>query len=400
MFRIALGSMMLLIAHPASAQWDISGSLELEARIFPETAAYAEQDDATLSPSIAFQPEFVYEWDERSDRLTLELFGRLDAHDDRRTHFDIREANYLHLGDSWDVLVGISIVFWGVTESVHLVDIVNQTDGVEDIDGEDKLGQPMINLNLFRNSGTYSFFVLPGFRERTFPGDDARRRGPLPIDTSHATYESSHEQAHVDFAFRWYQTVGNWDVGLSHFSGTSREARFFPHIDPDGGVSFRPHYDLINQSGVEIQYTKNDWLWKVEGMSRWGHGDQFFATVSGFEYTLYQIIKSKADLGFLLEYQYDGRSKDGSAPISPNDNDIFAGARLTLNDEDSTAVLGGIVVDVKNGTTSGLLEAERRLNNSWKMELEARLFLHADDGDPVYVIRRDHSVNFRVTYSF
>jgi len=45
------------------------------------------------------------------------------------------------------LLVGINSVFWRVVESNHLVDILNQTDLIEDIDGEEKLGQPMISLS-------------------------------------------------------------------------------------------------------------------------------------------------------------------------------------------------------------------------------------------------------------
>jgi hypothetical protein len=34
---------------------------------------------------------------------------------------------------------------------LHLVDIINQTDGVESIDGEDKLGQSMMAFSLFKD---------------------------------------------------------------------------------------------------------------------------------------------------------------------------------------------------------------------------------------------------------
>ena len=44
--------------------------------------------------------------------------------------------------------LGLRKVYWGVTESQHLVDVINQTEGVENLDGEDKLGQPMLNLAL------------------------------------------------------------------------------------------------------------------------------------------------------------------------------------------------------------------------------------------------------------
>ena len=91
-------------------------------------------------------------------------------HDGERTHFDVRELYWETFGETWDLRIGIARVFWGVVETQHLVDIINQTDTVENSDGEDKLGQPMINLSLVRDWGTVDLFVLPGFRERTFRG--------------------------------------------------------------------------------------------------------------------------------------------------------------------------------------------------------------------------------------
>ena len=89
----------------------------------------------------------------------------------------LREAywayeDWSYKGTEIELLVGINKVFWGVTESVHLVDIVNQTDLVEDLDQEDKLGQPMVNLALQHDWGLLNIYLLPYFRERTFPGID------------------------------------------------------------------------------------------------------------------------------------------------------------------------------------------------------------------------------------
>ena len=63
--------------------------------------------------------------------------ARLDSADSSRSHFDLRELNYLWLGDAGELSVGIGKVFWGVAEFVHLVDIINQTDLVENIDEEE-----------------------------------------------------------------------------------------------------------------------------------------------------------------------------------------------------------------------------------------------------------------------
>ena len=149
-----------------------------------------------------------------------------------------------------------------------------------------------------------------------------------------------------------------------------------------------------------MQYTKGAWLWKLEAISRAGHGRPFFAAVGGFEYTFFQIRESNADLGLLVEFQYDGRDDNIDAPFIASDNDLFMGARVALNDESSTSALAGLVVDVTNASTAGIIEAERRLSEHWKAELEARLFIYADRDDPFFSFRRDDSITLRMTYSF
>jgi len=379
-------------------EWDVSGWIAGEMRIFPVDPAYPNQNDAVLSPSVALEPEFVYEWNDGSDRLTVVPFARVAAHDRSRTHWDLREANWLHIGDRWDLVTGIGKVFWGVTESRHLVDIVNQTDLVDDIDGEDKLGQPMINLNLDRDWGALSIFVLPGFRERTFPDDDARLSGALLIDTDNATYDSGVGQGHVDFTIRWSHVIGDWDVGLSHFSGTSREPRLLPGLDPGGQPILTPHYDLIDQTGLDLQLTTGAWLWKLEAIMRSGQGDRFFATVGGFEYTFYQVGGGNADVGVLAEYLYDGR--DVTAPATLADDDVFLGARLSLNDPQDSTLLAGAIVDRASRAAIALVEAERRLGDNWKLELEGRLFFAVPAGDVLFGIRDDDHITLRLTRYF
>ncbi len=132
------GLTVLLTAAPLAlaggaalaGEWDFSASLAGELRAFPNDAAFPEQTNSTLSPSVSFEPEVVYEWNGGDDRLTFVPFLRWDADDDNRTHGDLREANWLHQADDWDLVVGVDKVFWGVTESRHLVDIINQHDAV------------------------------------------------------------------------------------------------------------------------------------------------------------------------------------------------------------------------------------------------------------------------------
>ena len=396
----ALSGFLLMPGVVSAGEWDFSGSIAGEIRAFPNSPQFDEQDDTRLSPSIAFEPEVVYEWNGGDDRITFVPFGRYDAHDDNRSHVDLRELNWLHVGDDWDSVVGVDKVFWGVTESRHLVDIINQDDSVEDVDGEDKLGQPMLNLNLFRDWGTLSGFILPGFRERPFRSNDARLRGSLPVDDDNATFESNAEEHHIDFALRWSHTFDDLDIGLAHFHGTSREPRLLPRVNPDGRVVLIPRYDQIDQTSLDAQLTKDAWLWKLEAITRSGQGDRFFATVAGFEYTLFGIFDSNADLGLLAEYLYDGRDED-DAPGVITDDDIFLGARATLNDEQDTTFLIGGIIDREEQSTLFSIEAERRLGEFWKLELEGRLFLNIDDEDLILNgIRDDDVVTLRLTRFF
>ena len=366
--------------------------------IFVNKPAFPEQSGNQLSPSLFIEPEWVYTTDDGNDRITVKPFLRLDRDDDNRSHGDLREANWLHLGDGYDLVVGLEKVFWGVTESRHLVDIVNQTDQVEDLDGEDKLGQPMLQLAVSRDWGTVSGFILPGFRERGFPDREARLRGGLAISED-ATYDGGAEQRSVDFALRYAHVIGDIDFGLSHFHGTSREPRLLVTVD-GGETVLRPHYDDIDQTGLDVQYTADAWLWKFEAIGRGGHGSYFLATVAGVEYTLYQIAETDADLGFLAEHLFDGRDQDGDAPATPFENDVFVGARLALNDVSDTTLLAGVIVDAGDRSTLATLEAARRIGDDWKVEVEARAFVNIAPTDVLSGVRKDDFLTLRLTRFF
>jgi hypothetical protein len=360
-----------------SGQWDIRGEAGIELRVFPQEPKFNNQDDTHFSPSIMIEPEILYEFNKGSDLFEFVPFFRFDLDDDNRTHFDIRELNWFHQGDNWSILVGADIVYWGVTESRHLVNIINQNDQVENIDEEDKLGQPMINFTYETGLGAFELFYLPFFRERTFPHDDTRLRGPFIINEDSTKYESDLEEFHQDFAIRWFNTVGDFDIGAAFFRGTSREPRLIPKINKNGNIILQPFYDIIDQQSIDIQWTKDAWLLKFEGITRGGHGDRFAAVVGGFEYTIFQILDSASDLGILSEYLYDGRD-NSDAPPTVFDNDIFAGFRLALNDIQDTEFLAGIVTDTDNAEIFTFIETSRRFGENWVVEIEGRFFFNTE----------------------
>tara|TARA_B100000676_G_scaffold308145_1_gene368274 strand:+ start:3261 stop:4169 length:909 start_codon:yes stop_codon:yes gene_type:complete len=274
-----------------------SGYIASELRWFPQSPAF----DGQLSgaePSLLLSPEFRYRSQDGDLKATFAPYARLTGRNSDRSHFDIRAAHVSFRTGDWDFLMGINKVFWGVAESRHLVNIVNQSDIVEDTDEEDKLGQPMVAIGLEKDWGRLDLFVLPGFRERDFPDRRGRLRTPQPVDENGAVLESDYGKAHVDVAARYSQVFGDWDFGFSVFHGLSREARLPFSAD---GARRVPHFDLITQAGLDLQYTLDAWLWKFESIVREGHGSSFGAMVGGFEYTIFQIADTDADLGLLME---------------------------------------------------------------------------------------------------
>jgi hypothetical protein len=389
-------SLLALLVYPITAfpEFSYRGNAGLELKYFTADPIVADQTGNTISASI--EPEFYWSFND-ADSLAFTPFLRADSADDSRSHGDIRELLWLHVGEGWELRSGIGKVFWGVTESIHLVDIVNQTDLVENLDQEDKLGQPMFWLSVPKDWGTLDLFALPYFRERTFPGIEGRFRTIPVVDKSLTIYESVDEESHLDWAMRWSHYVGSLDFGISAFDGTSRDPQFIPKMSDGGQIVLAPHYPQIRQYSVDIQSVLDAWLLKLEYIHRdFDSADSYNAAVGGFEYTFGSIFDRRADLGVIMEYLYDSRDENGG----PFQDDLFTGIRIAFNDTQSTELLTGIIGDLHNGARLFTLEAARRLGDRWTMKLEARAFSSIPDDDPLSSQREDDYVQFSLEYFF
>ena len=397
-----LAAVSLLALALAPGAVELSGRFELEPRGFTQSPAHPRQNRNGVS--LAVQPELYHSFDDDRQSLLFSPFLRLDTADDRRTHFDVRELLYQRVFDDAELRIGIGRVFWGVTESYHLVDIINQTDLVENIDREDKLGQPLVNLTFIRDWGALDLFMLPGFRERTYPGREGRLRSEPFVDTDRATYESGAGRQRIDYAVRWSHAIGDFDIGVAHFHGTSREPRLLPECATPGcnpvtgeGFVLAPRYEVVHRTSLDLQATKDATLWKLEALHESGQGDSYVAWVAGFEYTWFGINESDMDLGLLVEHLFDGRG--GKAP-HPLENDVFAGVRLAFNDEASTELLAGVIADGEGDATNLNLEASRRIGERWKVELEARAWTGVDRDDAMFPLQRDDYVQLTLSRFF
>lgn len=383
------------LMSPFAISGESRGYLAAEGNYFLNEALYPQQSEH--SGSLAAWYEYYHDNATGDQRFAFSAFARLDSEDDERSHADVRELYVWKNFETVEVYAGLRKIYWGVTESVHLVDIINQDDILENLDGEEKLGQPMLQLITQRDWGLLEFFVLPRFREKHYPGVNGRLRPALPI-VEESLYQSSEGKNHVDVALRWSHYFDIWDVSLSHFSGTSRDAFFTPYMESGVVTGLQANYQQIDQSGLAVQATIDAWLLKLEAISIYEKDyGRNSAAVAGFEYTFFTIGGSNSDLGIVVEYQMDDRV---GARMSTAQDDLALGFRWAFNDLEGSEVLALINQDLEMDNQFISVELGRRLTDNWKLEAEARLFSQSEAGSFEYQLRDDDYIQVELRRYF
>ncbi|MGI9542485.1 MAG: hypothetical protein ACR2MX_04450 [Cyclobacteriaceae bacterium] len=385
-----------LFAHSTFGQQklekDFDLQIQLDNRYYLHPGLYQGQERNYFS--ISLNPEYLLEWDDGKKSVKASLFGRWDQYDDHRTHFDIRELYYQNNKRNLEWSIGWKKIFWGVTESIHLVDIINQTDQVESFDGEQKLGQPMLHISYPTNKGTFDFFYMPYARRRQFPDRGGRLRFSNVIEREDIKIENNWGEWTPSVAFRWSHYFGPMDIGVSQFYGVGREPLF---LGLDGSREFRAIYPTISQTGVDAQATLGPWLLKLESIYRYADEQDFLALATGFEYTFGNIASSGLDIGIVGEYLYDSRDELAFSNLA---NDLFVGARFAFNDTQSTDFLAGAIFDLDNSSKFFSVEGSRRIGDSWKVEVEARIFQDVSKEEFFYNFREDSFLQLRFSKFF
>ncbi len=363
------------------------------------TAALPRYNDS----SVVLQAQYQTQLDSNT-RFSFKPFFRYDDMDQFRTHFDIRELVWgrkMQIANKpWELRVGYDKVFWGVAEGNHLVDVINQTDFIENLDRSEKLGQPMLRLTTSQNWGTVDFFILPYFNVPTFAGPNGRLRPPTPFTEVPVRYESAAGKYHTDVAIRWSKNFDQADVGVYYFKGTNRDYR----ISQDTKVASATNplglvlnYEQMRQVGLDASYLIGKWTLKSEVLYRYSMFEDFRAAVWGVEYAFNQAFGSQADVNLFLEKNYDSRGSNSGAVLQ---NDVFAGARVSLNDAQSTQFKIGWMQDLSDASRSVRLEASRRLSDKVTMRLEAQIFKNIATTNPLYSIHADSYLQLSLSSYF
>lgn len=150
----------------------------------------------------------------------------------------------------------------------------------------------------------------------------------------------------------------------------------------------------MKQLGLDMQYARNSWLWKLESIKRRTPFETLAAAVGGVEYTISGAAGT--DWGLLFEYGRDDRN--GAAYWLKEY--LFGGLRISLNDFDATEVLAGIAEDRQYGGGLLSIEAGRTLAENLRADFEILDLSNVDRASPFYAFRKDNYSEFRLEYFF
>ena len=375
-------------------EWDGAMEIGLSTLHFFTAGLYIKQK--SFYPSISIRPKASMYWTSNNGSITFEGFARYDAIGGSRTHWDIRELYYQYYGDRWELNLGLKRLFWGKLETVHLVDVINQIDFLEGFDGEEKLGQAMIQAIYSSNAGDFSLFLLPYSRQIAFGNEASRPRTPEVITAEQVSFESESEEWHPTLSFRWSHYIGESDIGIHYFYGNARE----PNIVFDNSGTFGLRYPVVHQIGIDYQVILSSTTFKLESVYRSGEFQNIsniFSIAGGLEHTLVNANETGTDIGLIAEYVYDNRREFSFNSL---DNDLFLGSRISFNNESSTEIILGIYKDLSKSTALARLKGSHRLRGNMKLSFLAQFYSSVDPQEFVHFFRRDSSLEIELLKYF
>ena len=310
--------------------------------------------------------------------------------------YDIKEANVNFENSTWGFLLGSTEEFWGKTETLNPVDIINSNNYDEGLSKPNKLGEVMIKANREIGIGDLSIYYLPNFRPNKYPSKKSRLNLPIEVNDDEANYVNGADKNMQQFALRFSGYYEDLDFGISVFEGISRDP-FFTFVSG----KMVPSYSKISQYGIEVQQLLGEWIVKGEFINREGQQNisgslkDYSSGVVGLERSLYGLIDGNTDLTFFLEYAKDSR---GVSAHQSNQNDVFLVNRITLNDIHDTSISFAISRDLN--TESGIFNSiiSRRIFGLFKTDLEVFIPLDLKSDIHLNSSSKDKSLGMNVSW--
>ena len=388
----------LLAVYSAEFDWEINSETGIEIKEFHKIEAYPNQQN-TYSSFIKSEIFFDFKND---FEFLIEPYLRYDRHDKNRSLFDFKENNLTYYYNDIQLKAGISEVFWGITESKNLVDIINIKD-VTDGDQKAKLGQSLlVYSNYSEKFGSLDFYYLPFFKNSSQIGETGRLRLSKPIENYNIVYEGGAGSKVPSWALKWEYSLGVLDFSLQGFRGNSRESSTIPKLE-NSQLKYYQGYERISQIGTYLQVISGPIIYKLEAIKRNGQKnaknirENFYSYTLGLEYLINNLFENKWDLISFIEYHNDDRNNDSTDVFQ---NDLFLATRLNFNNIDGTEILTSITLDTDGGGNTSTLELSSRITDNIRVTGSYNSYWSLNNKDILHSFRRDNYFSINIINYF
>ena len=433
-----------MLANLAGAKTSSKGELSLETRAF-----WIDSDSLTDDYGLALAGRFQFKWKSKYWRLKLGAFGRVGALDINRSLLFAEDA-YIAFRNRWiRIRIGAQVLNWSATEAFHPADIINSRNFDSNLENAEKLGEPMVSLNvrLWEGARLEAFYMplrlaprLPGTNSRLSfsPSSTTTSLSSTPIrlvlgDILFVNRNGaiSRQLVSHQWGARLAQTVGGADIAVQVVQHNDRSQPSFAgeSFDLSDGVpsSFRiqPVYNFVTHAGLTYTHVIEDIVIKLESAYRYFH---HVDASSRLNITAFGPLRPKAHIQVAAGIEYgwvypndheatlilegqafiwpEGRARgpSGQAFQGPFENDVLLGYRHSFNDEDSKELMFTFISDVTRWPEV-LVSASysQRLSDVWGIKTGIRLiWAPPTDAFPtnLQALNTDHQLNLSVTRYF
>lgn len=367
---------------------DVRGTLRLETLVFAENPIDPRQ---TADPSHV-ELDLAGSWQARGP-VSFSFDATLGT--GPATYSRVNRLVLVSEAEPLRLAAGYETFAWSRSEFARLSSVINPTDYRYDPTSETTLGRLMTSAELSVGPALVTAIWLPKAGEARYPGTEDRLRTVLPV-VGAPIFERSPQQD--SFAFRIESSIGAADIGAYSHIGHSREAALVP---VSGGLA--PRYPWVSQVGADAQLTLGPAIVKLETrhtdgqLSRDGSQGSGWAASVGGEYAFYGPFGTEADLTAFAEYAWDSR---GRLAWSPNQNDLYLGLRLALNNIAGTEVTLGMHQDFDYATRAAIAQLDHRLADGLVLRAEALRWIDDDPSDVVFGLGQDSYLRVSLEFSF
>ena len=381
--RVAAGCFLFAAALTqsggrAAADTLSGGSVSVESRVFDPDGA---PDDAE-NIGLALTTRLEIKHRARAWRLGLRGFARLDALDDTRNIFDLEEANVTYTLGPISLVVGSQILNWSTTEAFHPSDIMNSRNLDSDLANPEKLGEPMVEMQVRFLQGSLSAYYMPvRIEPNVLPATSRLSFVPPGVQLGDALWVDRDGTPSDDLfahqgAVRLAQTVGPADISLHVVDHSDRNQPTFTP-DPETG-ELRPTYHTVTQAGLNYVQVFGGLLFKLEAVMRTFRAPDPTASLliapqrnhevvaAGLEYSWTTAAGHQAT--FILEGQAINQSEATRAQLDPFQRDILVGYRHFFNDVMGRDILVFFITDAERPNEYvASAQYSQRLTDQWSV---------------------------------